>query len=368
MTLATAVILSHNRQDMLRRQLLYYANKPVHLILADGSNDDWETGRSGSIGEMTWEYFRISGFYSYLPRMAEALRRVKTDYMFFLDDEECILMTGVEKAANFLGLNPEHSCAGGRVATSSYSWKRLSLLHHYAPKNKFALVDTDPYKRFESLFNSKRSKSLVYTLRRTRDARAFAEVFEKFDFEGKLHVLFESLHDGFTALSGMYEGGSYPFLIRAGGSVPPDAKELYSIGMEEAQRACHELENAIFLSGKRLNAPPEVGKTSVEFLASVLPKLTVNRSIITIPKVGTKARLAHYLFDYFPQIYWALNKNGLMTFSHYADKYASGSSEVKRDLADIENVWKRFPGGLSKLKLEYELSKIKESSAGFLNN
>ena len=49
-----------------------------------------------------------------------------------------------------------------------------------------------------------------------------------------------------------------------------------------------------------------------------------------------------------------------MTFSHYADKYASGSSEVKRDLSDIENLWKRFPKGLSKFELEFELSKIRE--------
>ena len=366
MTLATAVILSHNRQDMLRRQLLYYANKPVHLILADGSDDDWETGQSGSIGDMTWEYFRISGFYSYLVRMAEALRRVRTDYMFFLDDEECILMTGVKTAVNFLDLNPEHSCAGGHVATSSSSVKRLSVVPHYGPKNNFKLVDKDPYRRFKSLFNSKSSKSLVYTLRRTRDAMAFAEVFDRFEFEGKLHVLFENLHNGFTALAGMYEGGSYPFLIRAGGSVPPDDKEIYSIGLEEDQRACHVLANAIFLSGRGLNAPPEVGMTAGEFLASFLPKVTVDRGKISIPQVGTKARLALYLFDYFPQIYWALNKNGLMTFSHYADKYASGSSEVKRDLSDIENLWKRFPKGLSKFELEFELSKTREWSARFL--
>lgn len=360
MALATAVILSYNRQDALRRQLLYYANKPIHLIFADGSVDDWGSGESGSIGNLTWEYFRISGFYTYLARMAEALRRVRTSYMFFLDDEECILMTGVKKAVNFLDLNPEHSCAGGYVASNAFSRKRLCLVPHYGQKNKFALVDKDPYLRFNLLFNSKRSKSLIYTLRRTRDAMAFAEVFEKFEFEGKIHVLFENLHNGFSALAGMYEGGSYPFLIRAGGSVPPDAREVYSIGTKEAERACHELVNAIFLSGKGLNVPPEVGKTSGEFLARILPKATVDRGKINIRKVGIKARLAHYLFDYFPQIYWALNKNGLMTFSQYADKYASDSSETKRDLSDIENVWKRFPDGLSKFEFEYELSKTRE--------
>lgn len=84
MNLATAVILSYNRQDALRRQLLYYANKPVHLIFADGSDDDWGTGEWGSIGAMTWEYFRISGFDSYVERTVTAVYKVKTEFMFFL--------------------------------------------------------------------------------------------------------------------------------------------------------------------------------------------------------------------------------------------------------------------------------------------
>ena len=99
--LATAVIVSFNRQDVLRRQLLYYANKPIHLIFADGSDDDWGSGDSGSIGEMTWEYFRISGYNSFLKRLVEAVHHVETEFMFFIDDEECILWTGVEKAVEF---------------------------------------------------------------------------------------------------------------------------------------------------------------------------------------------------------------------------------------------------------------------------
>ena len=80
--LATAIILSIKKHAELRRQLLYYANKPVHLVLADGSSDDWSSGNCGSIGEMTWEYFRISGPKTYLKRLAEASRRVQTEYVF----------------------------------------------------------------------------------------------------------------------------------------------------------------------------------------------------------------------------------------------------------------------------------------------
>ena len=47
---------------------------------------------------MTWEYFRISGFDSYVERKVTAVYKVKTEFMFFLDDEECILWTGVKRA------------------------------------------------------------------------------------------------------------------------------------------------------------------------------------------------------------------------------------------------------------------------------
>lgn len=359
MVLATGVILSYQKQNFLRRQLLYYANYPVHLILADGSDKDWSNGELGSVGAMTWEYFRLSGYYSYIPRMAEALRRVPTRYMFFLDDEECMLMTGIEKAANYLDLNLDHSCAGGLHATTSQSLKRLCLVPHYGQKNNFSLIDEDPYQRFKTLFISKRQKSLVYTLRRSRDALAFAETFENYEFSGKLHVMFENLHNGFSALAGKYKGGLYPFMIRNGSSTPPDVQEKYSINEDQSQSVCRQLVDSITKSGRILGHPPEENLTKEGFLARFLPRSTVDRGKVLRSVV--KNSLGHCLFDCFPKIYWVLNKNGLMTFSQYSSKFACGQSEVLRDISKIEKIWKKFPVGLSNIELENELLELKNS-------
>jgi len=176
--LATAIILSINKQSELRRQLFYYANKPVHLILADGSSDDWTSGHGGSIGEMTWEYFRISGPKTYLKRLAEASRRVQTEYVFLVDHEECILWSGVKAAVAFLRDNKDHSCAGGRADTTQLSRRRISLVPHYNTKNKFCLLEESALVRFLAAFQSKRTRDLTYQVKRSSDFRLFAETVE----------------------------------------------------------------------------------------------------------------------------------------------------------------------------------------------
>ena len=72
----------------MRKQLLYFGNKPIRLVLADGSIEDWGSGKSGSFGRMTWEYFRISGENSFRDRLNKAIDMVETEYMLFIDDDD----------------------------------------------------------------------------------------------------------------------------------------------------------------------------------------------------------------------------------------------------------------------------------------
>ena len=56
----TMVCLTYNRQSFAKRQLLYFADKPVNLIIADGSEKPWSLGTNGNIGQMNWCYFNIN--------------------------------------------------------------------------------------------------------------------------------------------------------------------------------------------------------------------------------------------------------------------------------------------------------------------
>lgn len=111
--LVTAVVLSLNGQNYLRSQLAYYAHRPIHLSLADGSDTDWGNGSNGTVGDMTWEYFRISGDGTYFVRLNEACRRIETSYVILLDDEDCTLWTGITTAIDFLELHRDYASAGG---------------------------------------------------------------------------------------------------------------------------------------------------------------------------------------------------------------------------------------------------------------
>lgn len=215
MTLATAVIMSCDRQDALRRQLLYYANKPIHVIFADGSDEDWGTGESGSIGAMTWEYFRISGFDSYVERTVTATYKVKTEFMFFLDDEDCTLWTGVERAVDFLTKNSDHSCAGGRLDTMEFLNGRLGIRGFNRFSTSFELLHPIGIERFEKMCVANRTANLFYQVLRTASARAFVGALDPklkiFDFYlGFIEIAF----CGFLAFCGKWEMGTYPFSVK----------------------------------------------------------------------------------------------------------------------------------------------------------
>ena len=374
MTLATAVILSYKRHDMLRRQLVYYANKPVHLIFADGSDTDWGSGASGSIGEMTWEYFRLSGFDSYLERMSESCKRVRTEFMFFVDDEECILWTGVEKAVEFLKQNPDHSCAGGRVDTTALSQRRLCIVAWGRHARPFSLLESHSNKRLISLYRNKRTANLYYQVLRSEDIKIYAQNFEDFSTEGKSQGSIEIAFASFLAISGKWMMGNYPFWIRNGGTNlsdtprPSKMENYYSFDLSER----------ILRSVSSKMVGGDNGWTSdySSELASLIQLYLGEKTHLDLP-ARTRQRLGkateyrkrieigltrsmHIFFDYCPSIYHLVRPNGLKTFSNYAKTYAPYSIGVAEELIWLEKIWKKFSKGISTKEFEKLLLKPRE--------
>jgi glycosyltransferase domain-containing protein len=112
----SVIVLTYERHDFIRRQLLYYSNHPVHLIFADGSAARWPHGEQGTSNEMSWEYIHCPGYDTIMERLALSTQKVITEYVCLLDDQECILFTGINSAIDTLDAEPKHSCAGGLVA------------------------------------------------------------------------------------------------------------------------------------------------------------------------------------------------------------------------------------------------------------
>jgi len=361
--LATAIILSINKHAELRRQLLYYANKPVHLILADGSSDDWSSGNCGSIGEMTWEYFRISGPKTYLKRLAEASRRVQTEYVFLVDHEECILWSGVKAAIAFLKDNEDHSCAGGRADTTQQSRRRISLVPHYNWKNKFCLLEESALERFQIAFQSKRTRDLTYQVKRSTDLRVFAETVEEVNLVGRSRYVPEYLQFGFFVLIGKYSGQAFPYWIRNGGSTPtmlgdPDLP---------TRADYEEMSELIVEAFEKRSLNKRIQKTDIDFskLTEIMSwKLKQKNSFVVDvfeeikrsqipPNVFSRSAVSkaltagQILYDHLPNVYHLFRPDGYQTFSMYASKHSNGSQEITQDLALIEKIWNEFPFGVS---------------------
>ncbi len=373
MTLATAIILSYKRQNVLRRQLLYYANKPIHLIFADGSDDDWGSGDFGSIGEMTWEYFRIPG--QSLNRYRRATSKVETEYMFFLDDEECILWTGVEQAVKFLRKNPDHSCAGGRVAIANWVNRRLWVdrLGHYS--SDFSLLDEDPIARMSKMIKTNRTANLYYQIHRTLIVKKFAELPLDHEFERNYLGSFEIMFTGYVAALGKWIRGDFPFWFRYGGSVAPPSTTPNFMSVDKATEMVEWFDRAfidIFLRVNSVEEKTRVTKNLHESLLgsygefASLPKRIRNKKnidrdfnwLISAVRNQSKLFTKKFMLTYLPEAFEKKFPDEAMRIKTYATRYAGGSEEVMADLAKFEDLWSRYPYGLSNSQYQQELARM----------
>jgi glycosyltransferase domain-containing protein len=373
---ATAVILSYNRQDVLRRQLLYFANKPVHLIFADGSNADWGIGDSGSLGKMTWEYFRVTGFGSYLTRLRIAVRRVETEFMFFIDDEECILWTGVEKAVEFLKRNPDHSCAGGRADIMEITKRMIAVRPwgHWA--EPFALLQLSGLDRLEVVCSQIRTANIYYQVLRTSDVQCYVEVVDQnLSIENRYSGFLEIALSGYLTLVGKWQMGTYPYWIRYRGLVKhswdsspdclstADAKDLASIFLRSSELRAKRCKKMV----------PEIDQDELVkvierlFGQQILKRSFPSKHLKFKPHwhKGVRKRIlkrlikiSKVLFTFAPSVYEFLYPRGLKRMSSFAKTYSKADPKVLKDMETVEELWTRFPHGLSNSQYQQELARM----------
>jgi glycosyltransferase domain-containing protein len=381
-TLATAVILSYNRQDQLRRQLLYYANKPIHLIIADGSEEDWGEGGAGSIGEMTWEYFRVEGWDSFTHRFSLAVGKVKTDYMLFIDDEECVLWTGIRKAVGFLMEHSGHSCAGGRVfkahvegRVANTGQRRMSLVDWGNFSSLFSLNSDDDFERVNLMVSSDRTANIYYQVQRTKNVKLFATSVQSMPhangYAGTLEIMFTT----FIILMGKWEMGRYPYWIRYGGSVvesnSPRPKAISKAESEDmANRVLdlsndrlnpkkteievHSLRRALsvaYFSSYGPRSKEKLGnraKSKLRLRTKIASKLP-SRFLFSVVKLERRMVLVTFLWC--PSLVEYLYPHGPKRVSSYLKLRDLSQSENDGDVYGFERIWTKYPVGVSESQL-----------------
>lgn len=327
------------------------------MILADGSDTDWGNGSNGIVGDMTWEYFRISGDGTYFVRLNEACRRIKTSYVILLDDEDCTLWTGITKAIDFLELHRDYASAGGDVAVATNYSRRLGLVtsSRYQPID---IAQDEPYERLNTLLANRKSAHIVYQVLRTDVLVAYARSMVELRPTIPLGFAGRSF-SWFLALAGKWKSTNIPYSIRR--------QSPRASATRESPNQSFNYELAIELSVRILQAQTNLllgsykfeGESQIKSLATMMlnhysevgfhPK--ASRSIL----YGFFGRIsALWIFNFFPYIYEHFRANGIHSTRRYAksDNGDLTASRIYDDLIALEQLWLRYPNGLSKMDLD----------------
>ena len=357
----TIIVLTYERHDYMRRQLLYYSIHPVHLIFADGSLKRWPDGDRGCNNQMSWEYIHCPGYNTVMERLALANERVATEFVCLLDDEECILWTGLSSAIKTLDAESDNSCAGGFAALCVKSNEDLKLVL-WKGVSQLTLTNANPLTRFEEVVGPKHlSAYLVYQVIRSADLKNFASIMRYHN--GLSTAVLEVALAGYLSLKGKYSMGNYPYWVRNGGTVvPPEEFQvtLQSTEINEiSSKLIEMLQSENFTNTQRtfdiktIASAIEAGwgyssqwakKDSKSYLRGIRPeKNTTIRLFYSVLARAKKYILRFYAFR--------SKKNSITMkeygFVEFASVGADNSYEVVRDLLSLAIIWKTFPRGIT---------------------
>ena len=109
----SVLIYSYNRHDFLRRQILYWADKPVDLLIADGSQDPMEVPEAERQGQCCLIYHHAPGPRNVNLRMKWLAGNATTPYIVFLDDQDSFLWSAAIRLMDFLDNSVQYASASG---------------------------------------------------------------------------------------------------------------------------------------------------------------------------------------------------------------------------------------------------------------
>lgn len=110
----TIVIITYNRQNFIERQLEYWKDIPISLMIIDGSNTPLNNEcLKNSYPNLTY----IHSFTSFSERIGIASKLKKKEYTIFLGDDEFYSVRALQNCVLFLENNQDYvSCMGQCVA------------------------------------------------------------------------------------------------------------------------------------------------------------------------------------------------------------------------------------------------------------
>ncbi len=111
----SVLVYSYNRHNYLRRQILYWADKPVDLLIADGSQDPMNVTKAERQGQFCLIYHHAPGPRNVNLRMKWLATNASTPYVVFIDDQDSFLWSASCRMMDFLDNSVQYASASGAI-------------------------------------------------------------------------------------------------------------------------------------------------------------------------------------------------------------------------------------------------------------
>ncbi len=111
----SVLIYSYNRHNYLRRQILYWADKPVDLLIADGSQDPMNVTEAERQGQFCLIYNHAPGPRNVNLRMKWLATNASTPYVVFVDDQDTFLWSASCRMMDFLDYSVQYASVSGAI-------------------------------------------------------------------------------------------------------------------------------------------------------------------------------------------------------------------------------------------------------------
>ncbi len=354
------IILSRGRQDFLRRQLLYYSDFPVAVIIADGSESSWPEGRTGTAGEASWEYFSMPGLETYFQRLLEALKRVKTTFVTFADDQDGHLCTGIRNAAEALNADMTIGLAGGTIASCLDPNSATTLVRWGYLSDSVDLAGLSGVERLEKIWASDRTGNFCYQVYRTNDLRGLLSHLPESTniYLNQDWTFIETVYALFFSLLGTFVMLDVPYWVRSGDSLKlPD--KYSSADPETVETLVSYVLNLSELSQSLGSLHPvELDSVRAEVLTilkaeRVAPRGLVERTKRLVVNFSSFGRALSFLsrllriWSITTSVTLRFNWNLGIPFSDFGYVRAAASPDAVRDVHRLSQIWNKFPDGIT---------------------
>jgi hypothetical protein len=175
----TYLILSFNRQNYARRQLLSLSSSSSQAVVIDGSPVEWGSGNLGAIGALNWEYRHIPGEFNYLERMRMGLNLIESEYVCLLDDQDMYFPSShMEAIQELKSLGSKFSCIATKPGRS-FSFDEIQQYCHWGHWTKeLNFQDEFACQRASNLLDKRRTANLYYAPIKTELLKEFLRQIE----------------------------------------------------------------------------------------------------------------------------------------------------------------------------------------------